>query len=115
MQWEREADAEAEAEAEENDGAAAEIVSVEHFPAETSPEATNHESGGGWGEEVAERERAIAAATRAAAAAAEAAARVVRLAGCVRPSKEERAAVVIQSVYRGYLVSTIPLQPASSF
>lgn len=112
MQWEREADAEAEAEAEaeENDGAAAEIVSVEHFPAETSPEATNHESGGGWGEEVAERERAIAAA-----AAAEAAARVVRLAGCVRPSKEERAAVVIQSVYRGYLVSTIPLQPASSF
>ncbi|CAL9771266.1 unnamed protein product [Musa acuminata subsp. burmannicoides] len=101
--WEREADAEAEAEAEENDGAAAEIVSVEHFPAETSPEATNHESGGGWGEEVAERERAIAAATRAAAAAAEAAARVVRLAGCVRPSKEERAAVVIQSVYRGYL------------
>ncbi|KAJ8479741.1 hypothetical protein OPV22_023468 [Ensete ventricosum] len=90
-------------EAEENDGTAAEIVSVENFPAETSPEATNHESGGGWGEEVAKRERAIAAATRAAAAAAEAAARVVRLAGCVRPSKEERAAVVIQSVYRGYL------------
>ncbi|WOL08365.1 protein IQ-DOMAIN 1-like isoform X2 [Canna indica] len=101
-QRERERDPAAEAEAE--------IVSVEHFPAETSPEATtNHEGGDAWegelddGREVVEREKAIAAATRAAAAAAEAAARVVRLAGCARPSREERAAVVIQSFYRGYL------------
>ncbi|XP_074556174.1 protein IQ-DOMAIN 21-like isoform X2 [Curcuma longa] len=95
-------------EAEGNNEVSSEILSVEHFPAETSPDATNH--GGGEEEEeeedrvvVVERDRAIAAATRAAAAAAEAAARAVRLAGGSRTSKKDRAAVIIQSFYRGYL------------
>ncbi|CAD5164899.1 unnamed protein product [Musa acuminata subsp. malaccensis] len=98
-----------EAEAEEKETAAADIVSVEHFPAEASSEATNHDGGGGyWGadedeDDAAERERAIAEAKKAAAAAAEAAARVVRLGGYDRPSREARAAVVIQAFYRGYL------------
>ncbi|XP_009413937.3 protein IQ-DOMAIN 21-like [Musa acuminata AAA Group] len=100
-----------EAEAEENETAAADIVSVEHFPAEASSEATNHDGGGGyWGADEdeddaaeRERERAIAEAKKAAAAAAEAAARVVRLGGYDRPSREARAAVVIQAFYRGYL------------
>ena len=49
---------------------------------------------------------ATAAAAEAAVAAAEAAAKVVRLAGYGRPySKEERAATVIQSYYRGHLVN----------
>uniref|UniRef100_A0A1D1XGA9 Protein IQ-DOMAIN 1 n=1 Tax=Anthurium amnicola TaxID=1678845 RepID=A0A1D1XGA9_9ARAE len=50
---------------------------------------------------------AVAAATKAAAeaavAAAQAAAKVVRLAGYGRQSREERAAILIQAVYRGYL------------
>ncbi|KAG7035753.1 Protein IQ-DOMAIN 1, partial [Cucurbita argyrosperma subsp. argyrosperma] len=47
---------------------------------------------------------ATAAAAEAAVAAAQAAAKVVRLAGYGRPySKEERAATVIQSYYRGHL------------
>ncbi|CAL9133011.1 unnamed protein product [Musa textilis] len=98
-----------EAEAEEKETAAAEIVSVDHFPAEASSEATNHDGGGGyWGadedeDDAAARERAIAEAKKAAAAAAEAAARVVRLGGYDRPSREARAAVVIQAFYRGYL------------
>ncbi|THU70046.1 hypothetical protein C4D60_Mb08t20900 [Musa balbisiana] len=100
-----------EAEAEEKETAAADIVSVEHFPAEASSEATNHDGGGGyWGADEdeddaaeRERERAIAEAKKAAAAAAEAAARVVRLGGYDRPSREARAAVVIQAFYRGYL------------
>ncbi|RRT42446.1 hypothetical protein B296_00022427 [Ensete ventricosum] len=103
-----------EAEAEEKETAAADIVSVEHFPAEASSEATNHDGGGAgyWGadeddddaaERERERERAIAEAKKAAAAAAEAAARVVRLGACDRPSREQRAAVVIQAFYRGYL------------
>ena len=110
-----------EAEAEENETAAADIVSVEHFPAEASSEATNHDGGGGyWGADEdeddaaeRERERAIAEAKKAAAAAAEAAARVVRLGGYDRPSREARAAVVIQAFYRGYLVSatTTPRSP----
>ncbi|XP_042465133.1 protein IQ-DOMAIN 21-like isoform X2 [Zingiber officinale] len=101
----------APSEAEENNEVSSEILSVEHFPVETSPDATNH--GGGEEEEeeeeeddrvvVVERDRAIAAATRAAAAAAEAAARAVWLAGGSRTSKKDRAAVVIQSFYRGYL------------
>ncbi|KAK7320840.1 hypothetical protein VNO77_30688 [Canavalia gladiata] len=46
---------------------------------------------------------ATAAAAEAAVVAAEAAAKVVRLAGYGRHSKEERAATLIQSHYRGYL------------
>lgn len=91
---------------------APEIVSVEHFPAETSPEATNDDGGSqGAAAEEEDREHAIAvaaataAAAEAAAAAAEAAAKVVRLAGYGRLSREEKAAVRIQSYYRGYLVS----------
>ncbi|XP_038986140.1 protein IQ-DOMAIN 1-like isoform X2 [Phoenix dactylifera] len=90
---------------------ALEIVSVEHFPAETSPEATNDDDGspGVAVEEEEDRKHAIAvaaataAAADAAAAAAEAAAQVVRLAGYARLSREEKAAVRIQSYYRGYL------------
>ncbi|MQL80830.1 hypothetical protein Taro_013284 [Colocasia esculenta] len=97
-----------------------EIVTLEHFPVDTSPDVTND---GGAGEEdddggsyatpsteVQSRSHAaaVAAATKAAAeaavAAAQAAAKVVRLAGYGRQSREERAAVLIQSVYRGYLV-----------
>ncbi|XP_008783186.2 protein IQ-DOMAIN 1 isoform X1 [Phoenix dactylifera] len=96
-----------EVEAEGND--TPEIVSVEHFPAETSPEATNDGGGSLGAAEEEDREHAIAvavataAAAEAAAAAAEAAAKVVRLAGYGRLSREEKAAVRIQSYYRGYL------------
>lgn len=96
---------------EERGNEAPEIVSVEHFPAETSPEATNDEGGslGTAAEEDREHAIAVAAATaaaaEAAAAAAEAAAKVVRLAGYGRFSREEKAAVRIQSFYRGYLAS----------
>ncbi|KAK7410720.1 hypothetical protein VNO78_01734 [Psophocarpus tetragonolobus] len=87
---------------------APEEVSVEHFPAESSPDVTNE--GSGTSTPVTEdRTHAIAIATataaaaEAAVAAAQAAARVVRLAGYGRQSKEERAAILIQSYYRGYL------------
>ncbi|XP_020097043.1 protein IQ-DOMAIN 1 isoform X2 [Ananas comosus] len=86
-----------------------EIVSVEHFPAETSPDATNEVGGMTDGEEEEETEHAMAvaaataAAAEAAVAAAQAAAKVVRLAGYGRMSREEKAAVRIQSYYRGYL------------
>ena len=82
-----------------------EIVSVEHFPAaDTSVD----------GEVDEEREHAMAVAVAtaeaaeaaAAAAAAQAAAKVVRLAGYGRMSREDKAAVVVQAHYRGYLVST---------
>ncbi|KZV17200.1 protein IQ-DOMAIN 1-like, partial [Dorcoceras hygrometricum] len=57
--------------------------------------------------EVKNRAIAVAAATAAAAeaavAAAQASAKVVRFAGYGRKSKEERAAILIQSYYRGYL------------
>ncbi|KAL8149280.1 hypothetical protein AgCh_006326 [Apium graveolens] len=46
---------------------------------------------------------ATAAAAEAAVVAAQAAAKVVRLAGYGCHSKEERAAILIQSCYRGYL------------
>ncbi|XP_031504141.1 protein IQ-DOMAIN 21 [Nymphaea colorata] len=46
---------------------------------------------------------ATAAAAEAAAAAAHAAAKVVQLAGLRRHSREDRAAIVIQAAYRGYL------------
>ncbi|MED6135856.1 hypothetical protein PIB30_050575 [Stylosanthes scabra] len=87
---------------------APEVVSFEHFPAESSPDATNE--GSTTSTPVAEdRNHAIAfaaataAAAEAAVVAAQAAARVVRMAGYGRHSKEERAAVLIQSYYRGYL------------
>lgn len=48
---------------------------------------------------------ATAAATEAAVAAAQAAAKVVRLAGYNRLTMEDTAAVLIQSNYRGYLVT----------
>lgn len=87
-----------------------EVVSFEHFPTESSPDVTNEESDGDRFSQVGEdRNHAIAvavataAAAEAAVAAAQAAAKVVRLAGYGRQSKEERAAILIQSYYRGYL------------
>nr|CAD1822359.1 unnamed protein product [Ananas comosus var. bracteatus] len=99
-------------EEEGNNNETVEIVSVEHSPAETSPDATNEVGGMTDGEEEEEEEEtehamAVAAATAAAAeaavAAAQAAAKVVRLAGYGRMPREEKAAVRIQSYYRGYL------------
>lgn len=87
-----------------------EVVSFEHFPAESSPDITNEESDGDRLSQAGDdRNHAIAvavataAAAEAAVAAAQAAAKVVRLAGYGRQSKEERAAIMIQSYYRGYL------------
>ncbi|KAK2658553.1 hypothetical protein Ddye_005086 [Dipteronia dyeriana] len=86
-----------------------EVVSFEHFPAaESSPDVTIEES---TGSTPASEDRnhaiavavATAAAAEAAIAAAQAAAKVVRLAGYGRHSKEERAATLIQAYYRGYL------------
>lgn len=92
-----------------------EVVSFEHFPAESSPDVTNEESDGDRLSQAGDDQDhaiavavATAAAAEAAVAAAQAAAKVVRLAGYGRRSKEERAAILIQSYYRGYLVS-IPL------
>lgn len=89
----------------------AEVVSFEHFPVESSTDnnVTNEESGTSTPfTEDKSHAIAVAAATAAAAeaavAAAQAAARVVRLVGYGRHSKEERAAILIQSYYRGYLV-----------
>ncbi|XWS61335.1 hypothetical protein CRYUN_Cryun07bG0117600 [Craigia yunnanensis] len=87
---------------------APEVVSCEHFPAESSPDITNDEipTSTPLNED---RNHAIAvamataAAAEAAVAAAQAAAKVVRLAGYRRHPKEERAAILIQSYYRGYL------------
>ncbi|XP_043716338.1 protein IQ-DOMAIN 21-like isoform X2 [Telopea speciosissima] len=85
-------------------------VSFENFPVETSPDATNYESPSEQSILTTEdRNHAIAvavataAAAEAAVVAAQAAAKVVRLAGYGRLSKEERAAILIQSFYRGYL------------
>ncbi|KAL3754200.1 hypothetical protein ACJRO7_001446 [Eucalyptus globulus] len=85
-----------------------EVVSLEHFPTESSPDVTN--DGSTASTPVTEdRNHAIAvavataAAAEAAVAAAQAAAKVVRLAGYGRHSREERAATFIQSYYRGYL------------
>lgn len=87
---------------------APEEVSVEHFPAESSPDVTNEESATSTPvtedrNHVVAFAAATAAAAEAAVVAAQAAARVVRLAGYGRHSKEERAAILIQSYYRGYL------------
>ncbi|XAR71628.1 hypothetical protein NMG60_11017995 [Bertholletia excelsa] len=87
---------------------APEVLSFEHFPAESSPDATVDDSRES-SPLAGERNHAIAvavataAAAEAAVAAAQAAAKVVRLAGYGRQSKEERAATLIQSYYRGYL------------
>ncbi|CAA0813023.1 IQ-domain 21 [Striga hermonthica] len=85
-----------------------EVVSLEHFPAGSSPDETNEESlRSSSAAEDPNHAMAVAVATAAAAeaavAAAQAAAKVVRLAGYGRQSKEERAATLIQSYYRGYL------------
>lgn len=88
-----------------------EVVSFEHFPTASSPDATNDESNVDSSSPVTEDQHAIAvavataAAAEAAVVAAQAAAKVVRLAGYGRHSKEERAAILIQSCYRGYLVT----------
>lgn len=100
---------------------APEVLSFEHFPAESSPDVTNIEESDGEPSPVTEdRNHAIAvavataAAAEAAVAAAQAAAKVVRLAGYGRQySKEERAATLIQAHYRGYLVSSISLSLSS--
>ncbi|WJX40477.1 hypothetical protein P8452_27945 [Trifolium repens] len=87
---------------------AAEEVSLEHFPAYSSPDITNEGSTTST-PMTEERNHAIAyavataAAAEAAVTAAQAAARVVRLAGYGRNYKEEKAAILIQSYYRGYL------------
>ncbi|KAK8679847.1 hypothetical protein V6N13_108811 [Hibiscus sabdariffa] len=86
---------------------APEVVSFERFPAESSPDNTNDESETSTLNEDRNHTLAVAVATAAAAeaavAAAQAAAKVVRLAGYGRHSKEETAATLIQSYYRGYL------------
>ncbi|XP_071686711.1 protein IQ-DOMAIN 21-like [Rutidosis leptorrhynchoides] len=79
-----------------------EVVSFEHFP-ESSPDVTNEESDGEDRNHAISVAAATAAAAEAAVAAAQAAAKVVRLAGYGRHSREERAAILIQSYYRGYL------------
>lgn len=91
---------------------APEVVSFEHFPAESSPDDVTNEESTTSTPVTEDRNHAIAvaqataAAAEAAVVAAQAAARVVRLAGYGRQySKEERAATIIQSYYRGYLVS----------
>ncbi|KAJ6411007.1 hypothetical protein OIU84_007707 [Salix udensis] len=80
---------------------APEVLSFEHFPAESSPDVTNDDES--YESSPEDRNHAIAVAVASAAAAAQAAAKVVRLAGYGRYSKEERAAILIQSYYRGYL------------
>nr|XP_033508470.1 protein IQ-DOMAIN 1 isoform X2 [Nicotiana tomentosiformis] len=91
---------------------APEVVSLEHFPAGSSPDLiSNGESNIDSSSTVAEDHNhavavavATAAAAEAAVAAAQAAAKVVRLAGGYgRETTEERAATLIQSYYRGYL------------
>ncbi|KAJ4956494.1 hypothetical protein NE237_013277 [Protea cynaroides] len=85
-------------------------VSFENFPVETSTDATNDETTSEQSTYTTEDRNhamavalATAAAAEAAVAAAQAAAKVVRLAGYGRQSKEEKAAILIQSFYRGYL------------
>ncbi|PKI64169.1 protein IQ-DOMAIN 1 isoform X2 [Punica granatum] len=89
---------------------APEVVSLEHFPAvESSPDVTNEQESVASSPTIEDRNHAIAvavataAAAEAAVAAAQAAAKVVRLAGYGQHSREERAAILIQSHYRGYL------------
>lgn len=97
---------------------APEVVSFEHFPTESSADITNDESTAS-SPATEDRNHAIAvavataAAAEAAVAAAQAAAKVVRLAGYGRHSKEDWAATLIQSYYRGYLV--MPLSHTHTF
>ncbi|GFY81833.1 hypothetical protein Acr_02g0000730 [Actinidia rufa] len=85
------------------------VVSFEHFQAESSPDVTNDKSYYESPPVTEDRNHAIAvavatsAAAEAVKAAAQAAAKVVRLAGYGCQSKEERAATLIQSYYKGYL------------
>ncbi|KAE8780848.1 protein IQ-DOMAIN 14-like [Hordeum vulgare] len=82
---------------------AAEILSVEHFPAaDTSPEVTNEGSGSsaaGWAREGGGVEAEVRRARRAMAS------RMARLAALRERAagREDRAAVRIQAFYRGYL------------
>lgn len=89
-----------------------EVMSFENFPAiETSPDIDFRRNNGNASpsNETEDRHHAIAvavataAAAEAAVAAAQAAAKVVRLAGYGRQTREDRAATLIQSYYRGYL------------
>ncbi|KAG7627854.1 putative IQ motif, EF-hand binding, P-loop containing nucleoside triphosphate hydrolase [Arabidopsis thaliana] len=88
-----------------------EVVSFEHFPAESSPEISHdvESTASTPATTVGDRKHAMAvaiataAAAEAAVAAAQAAAKVVRLAGYNRQTEEDSAAVLIQSHYRGYL------------
>lgn len=99
-----------------------EVVSFEHFPAESSPDDITNEGSTTSTPVVIEDHRthavdvaaATAAAAEAAVAAAQAAARVVRMAGYKRQSEEERAATLIQSFYRGYLVRPFCLSHTNS-
>lgn len=94
-------------------------MSLEHFLAKSSPDVTNDErtieSSTPLNNDRQDRSHATAiavataAAAEAAVAAAQAAAKVVRLTGYRRHSREERAAIFIQSYYRGYLVITLCL------
>lgn len=81
---------------------------MEHFPADSSPDITNEGSATSTPLTLTEdRNHAIAFAAATAVAAAQAAAKVVKLAAGYngRYSMVERAAILIQSYYRGYLVS----------
>uniref|UniRef100_A0A453S803 Uncharacterized protein n=1 Tax=Aegilops tauschii subsp. strangulata TaxID=200361 RepID=A0A453S803_AEGTS len=92
---------------------AAEILSVEHFPAtDTSPELTNEGSVGsvaGWAREGGGVEAEARRARRAMAS------RMARLAALRERAagREDRAAVRIQAFYRGYLVRSV--SPAKFF
>ncbi|KAK3129797.1 hypothetical protein QOZ80_6BG0484850 [Eleusine coracana subsp. coracana] len=105
---------EASADAAGGGGEAAEVVSVDHFPAadETSPEVTNEGIGGVVWLEREDDYGEVAGATRRqlrhrAMAAAEVESRVVRMVAAAARrragGREERAAVRIQAFYRGYL------------
>ncbi|OEL13978.1 hypothetical protein BAE44_0025003 [Dichanthelium oligosanthes] len=89
---------------------AAEIVSVDHFPAaETSPDVTNEGTGGGavvWRERGEQEEVAGGRRGRLGSMVAVTAASWVARTAAARGragSREERAAVRIQAFYRGYL------------
>ncbi|KAJ7965336.1 Protein IQ-DOMAIN 1 [Quillaja saponaria] len=94
---------------EERQHEAPEVVSFKHFPAADSSQGITDNESTASTPMTEDRSHAIAvavataAAAEAAVAAAQAAAKVVRLAGYGRHSKEERAATLIQSYYRGYL------------
>ncbi|KAL6604040.1 hypothetical protein ACP70R_044401 [Stipagrostis hirtigluma subsp. patula] len=102
-------------------GDAAEIVSLEHFPAadETSPEVTNESSGAvAWRGRENDGEVVDAWTACRGMAAAVAQARVSRMAAAARwragGREEERAAVRIQAFYRGYLTSYLEGNEAES-